>query len=167
MFELLKRRLNGMPGQFRSNVWDPTLIIAQIVCMQSFYYVNLGFWIFILDTIGRFDASVDQIFTQSDLGLYEDSGRTNLIAYALNSLTCALGLWFVVRRTKQCLDFTATVHLFHFIGCWIVSGHVPQTFWWWLTSLVCLTLMTVLGEFLCMRTELKAIPVTMGPKVDL
>lgn len=65
MFELLKRRLNGMPGQFRSNVWDPTLIIAQIVCMQSFYYVNLGFWIFILDTIGRFDASVDQIFTQS------------------------------------------------------------------------------------------------------
>lgn len=27
--------------------------------------------------------------------------------------------------------------------------------------------MTVLGEFLCMRSEIKAIPVGLGPKVDL
>ncbi len=54
-----------MPGQFRSNLWDPLLIIAQIVCMQSFYYVSLGLWILLLDLIGRFDVSLDQIFTQS------------------------------------------------------------------------------------------------------
>ncbi|XP_041376549.1 protein SYS1 homolog [Gigantopelta aegis] len=168
MLGLLRRQLNKqMAGHFRSNVWDPVLILSQIVSMQSIFYIMLGFWIYVLDLIGRFDLSLEQLFSQVDLGLYEDSARTNVIAYTLNSLTCALGLWLVVRKTKQCLDFAATVHLLHFVSCWIYGGHVPQTFWWWLTNIVSMTLMTVLGEFLCMRTELKAIPVGMGPKVDL
>ncbi|KAK7114880.1 hypothetical protein V1264_000862 [Littorina saxatilis] len=155
-----------MGGQFRSNLWDPVLIVAQIIVLQSSFYLCLGLWIFFLDVIGRFDVSLDQMFTQSDLGLYEDSGRTNIIAYALNSLTCAFILWFVVGRTRQCLDFAATVHIGHFIGCIIFTGHVPQTFWWWMTNIICVALMTVLGEYLCMRSEMKAIPL-MGQRVDL
>ncbi|PVD20337.1 hypothetical protein C0Q70_18491 [Pomacea canaliculata] len=153
-------------GHFRSNLWDPVLIVAQICTMQAAFYFCLGIWIFFLDVIGRFDLSLDQMFTQSDLGLYEDSGRTNIIAYSLNSLTCAFIMWYVVGRTKQCLDFAATVHLGHFIGCWVVNGYVPQTFWWWMTNGICVGLMTILGEFLCMRSEMKAIPL-MGQKVDL
>lgn len=155
-----------MGGQFRSSLWDPILIVAQICMMQASFYLCLGIWIFFLDVIGRFDLSLDQMFTQSDLGLYEDSGRTNLIAYSLNCLTCAAILWLVVGRTKQCLDFAATVHIGHFFGCWLVNGYVPQTFWWWMINITCVALMTVLGEYLCMRSDMKAIPL-MGQKVDL
>ena len=79
----------------------------------------------------------------------------------------ALGLWFIVCRTKQCLDFAVTLHLFHFIVCSIYNGHIPNTLSWWILNIVGMTLMTVIGEFLCMRTEMKAIPLSMGPKVDL
>ncbi|ESO87911.1 hypothetical protein LOTGIDRAFT_150746 [Lottia gigantea] len=155
-----------MTGQFRSNVWDPVLIISQIICVQSVFYVSLGFWMVVLDFIGAFDLSVDQMFTMSDLGLGEDSGRANVIAFGLNSLTCSVALLLIVGRTKQCLDFSSTILLFHFIFCWIFNGHIPQTFWWWITNVASLIFTTVLAEYLCMVNELKAIPV-MGPKVDL
>ncbi|KAL5022143.1 hypothetical protein ScPMuIL_001298 [Solemya velum] len=155
-----------MPGQFRSNVWDPLLIIAQIISLQCQFYITLGAWVYILDLIGRFDLSLEQMFTQVDIGFYEDSGRTNLIAFALNSLTSSFGLWVIVRRTRQCLDFAATTHVIHFIVCWIYTGHIPHTLAWWVTNIVCVTLMTVLGEYLCMKSEMKAIPI-IGQKVDL
>ncbi|CAL1532349.1 unnamed protein product [Lymnaea stagnalis] len=167
MLHLMRFPWSSMAGQFRSFQWDPILITAQIIAMVSFWYFSLGMWIFVLDVIGKFDLSVEQIFTQSDLGLYEDSGRTNIIAFAFNSLTVSFIMWSVVGRTKQCLDFTATVHVFHFIFCWIYFGYVPVTFWWWVTNIVCVALTTVTAEFLCMRSEMKAIPVGMGAKVDL
>lgn len=78
----------------------------------------------------------------------------------------ALGLWFIVRRTKLCLDFAFTTHFVHFFFCWIFSGHLPQTLSWWIINIIGIAIMTVVGEFLCMKTEMKAIPL-MGPKTDL
>ncbi len=78
-----------------------------------------------------------------------------------------MALWYVVQRTKLCLDFTCTVHFFHVLVCWAYNGHLGNTLSWWVINTVCVTLMCVSGEFLCMRTELKAIPVNMTPKVDL
>jgi len=167
MLSLMRLPFTNMAGQFRSFQWDPVLIIAQIICMISLWYFSLGMWVFILDVIGRFDLSTEQMFTQADLGLFEDSGRTNIIAYALNSLTVSVIMWGVVGRTKQCLDFTATIHGYHFFACWWAYGYVPVTFWWWVTNVGCVILTTVMAEFLCMRSEMKAIPVGMGPKVDL
>lgn len=168
MLGLVRRKLlNNMHGHFRSSVWDPVLIIAQIICMQSIYYTSAGFWLYFTSYIGNFDRSLDQIFTQSDLSPWEGTGRTNVIGFALNSLTCAFGLRFIVQRTKQCLDFAATVLLIHFICCWSYNGRVPHNVYWWGTNIVSLILMTVIGEFLCLRLEMKAIPVSMGPKVDL
>ena len=79
----------------------------------------------------------------------------------------ALGLWYVVKRTKLCLDFTCTVHFFHLLACWLFNSSFPNTLTWWLVNTVDIVIMTVLGEFLCMRTELKAIPLSMGPRADL
>lgn len=79
----------------------------------------------------------------------------------------AIGLWFFIRRGKQCLDFTITVHFFHMIGCWIYNAHLPVVLSWWLVNVACIALMAVTGEYLCMRTELRAIPVNSGPKSNL
>ena len=78
----------------------------------------------------------------------------------------SLGLWYVVQRTKQCLDFTCTVHFFHLVFCWYYNGFVPTFLSWWVINILCIAIMCVSGEFLCMRTELRAIPVSMS-KVDL
>ena len=61
----------------------------------------------------------------------------------------------------QCLDFAATAHLIHLIVCTIYAGF-PTSLTWWLLNLACMALMSVIGEFICMRTELKAIPVSVA-----
>ena len=61
----------------------------------------------------------------------------------------------------QCLDFAATAHLIHLIFCTIYAGF-PKAWSWWLLNLACMALMSVIGEFICMRTELKAIPVSVA-----
>ncbi|XP_045193074.1 protein SYS1 homolog [Mercenaria mercenaria] len=165
---LLRGRFGRMVGTFRSNVWDPVLIISQIISLQCQFIVTLGVWVYILNFICGYDTTIDQLFKQADKGLFtEGPGKANTIAYALNCLTSALGLWFIVGRTKQCLDFAITMHFIQFIICWIYNGHIPHTVSWWILNLCGVTLMTVLAEFLCMRTEIKAIPLGMGPKVDL
>lgn len=79
----------------------------------------------------------------------------------------SLALWYFVQRTKLCLDFTVTAHLIHLILCWSYSGSFPSTLSWWLLSIIDVTIMCVCGEFLCMRTEMKSIPLSMGAKADL
>ena len=52
-----------MPGQFRSYVWDPVLIIGQILSMQSAFYLGLGLWIVVVDYILASHRSLDQVFS--------------------------------------------------------------------------------------------------------
>lgn len=54
-------------GHFRSNVWDPVLIVAQILSMQSLFYTSLGLWISLVDSdlLGGFDKSLDQVFNNA------------------------------------------------------------------------------------------------------
>lgn len=156
-----------MTGNFRSYIWDPVLIVSQIVLMQCIYYSFLGLWLAGVDSLVQTSRSLDQIFSYEALGFATIQGRLSMMAFILNSLTCALGLWFFVRRGKQCLDFTVTVHFFHMIGCWIYNAHLPGALSWWLVNVACMALMAVIGEYLCMRTELRAIPVNSGPKSNL
>lgn len=106
-------------------------------------------------------------FNSRKFNLIAQSLCTELNAYISGSLVSALGLWLFIRRGKQCLDFTVTVHFFHMIGCWIYNSHLPAALSWWLVNVACIALMAVIGEYLCMRTELRAIPVNSGPKSNL
>lgn len=51
-----------MAGQFRSYVWDPLLILSQIVLMQTVYYGSLGLWLALVDALVRSSPSLDQMF---------------------------------------------------------------------------------------------------------
>jgi len=157
-------------GGFRSSVWDPWLLISQIFTIQSVFYLTFGSWVAIMDYIGGSNNSLDQLFGYDALQVKKFHGRLIMIAYVLNALTGALGLWYVVKRTKPCLDFAATVHFFHLLACWIYNSHFPTSLSWWLSNVISIIIMTVLGEFLCMRTEMQAIPLggaLRGPKADL
>ena len=60
---------------------------------------------------------------------------------------------------SQCLDFAVTVFVVHLVVCLCYAGF-PHSWAWWLTNLVSVAIMAVLGEYLCMRSELAAIPVS-------
>uniref|UniRef100_A0A7N5ZR03 Protein SYS1 homolog n=1 Tax=Anabas testudineus TaxID=64144 RepID=A0A7N5ZR03_ANATE len=141
-----------MASHFRSYIWDPILIVSQIVLMQCIYYSFLGLWLAGVDSLVQTSRSLDQIFS------YE------VIGFATVQVTfLCISKW----NSKQCLDFTVTVHFFHMIGCWIYNAHLPAALSWWLVNVACIALMAVIGEYLCMRTELRAIPVNSGPKSNL
>ncbi|NWX18386.1 SYS1 protein, partial [Glaucidium brasilianum] len=101
------------------------------------------------------------------LGFSTPPGRLSMMAFILNALTCALALLYFIRRGKQCLDFTVTVHFFHLLGCWIYNSHFPSTLTWWLVHIVCTALMAAIGEYLCMRIELREIPLNSAPKSNV
>jgi len=144
------------------------MIVAQMATLQSLYYVSLGLWIFVFDIIQGSPRSLDQIFMYQNLLATQMQGKFLIASFLFNSLTCSLALWYVVQRTKLCLDFTCTVHFFHLLGCWYYNNYTfGHTITWWFINIVCMTIMCVSGEFLCMRTELRAIPVSMTPKADL
>ena len=49
-------------GQFRSSVWDPILLIFQMICMQCIFYFGLGFWVFLVDIITSNPLNLNQLF---------------------------------------------------------------------------------------------------------
>lgn len=135
--------------------------------MQAVFYVGLGIWVASLDLFTGHHRSLDSLFKYQELQVKEVHGRTVMAAFILNALTSSLGLWKVVQRTKQCLDFTVTAHVIHLCASWWYNGHLPSQPSVWLLNLVTITLMCVLGEYLCMRTEMQHIPVLGSSKVDL
>ncbi|XP_037085906.1 protein SYS1 homolog [Pollicipes pollicipes] len=156
-----------MGGHFRYTKWDPVLIISQIVCLQALYYVTLGVCLVFLNMLTGGLLSLDSIFNFEVLNLSEGHGRVVAIAFVLNAGFSALSLWWVVQRTKLCLDFSCTTLGYHLLFCWLHGGRAPSSAAWWLVQLACLSLACVCGEFLCMRTELAAIPVNLGGRADL
>lgn len=49
-------------ASFRSNVFDPVLVVSQIVAMQCCFYVSMGFWLVLANAVAGISYSVDQFF---------------------------------------------------------------------------------------------------------
>ncbi|KAM9681842.1 protein SYS1 homolog isoform 3-T3 [Dama dama] len=77
----------GMAGQFRSYVWDPLLILSQIVLMQTVYYGSLGLWLALVDGLVHSSPSLDQVFDAEILGFSTPPGRLSTMSFVLNALT--------------------------------------------------------------------------------
>lgn len=52
-----------MASHFRSYIWDPVLIVSQIILMQCIYYSFLGLWLAGVDGLVQTNRSLDQIFS--------------------------------------------------------------------------------------------------------
>ncbi|EFA07645.2 protein SYS1 homolog [Tribolium castaneum] len=159
--------MKKLSGSFRYTQWDPWLLIAQIISVQCIIYVSLGLILTVLGVIVGDTRSLDHIFEYHEIQVRDFGGRMVIAAFVLNAFVGAVTLWYVVERTKQCMDFSCTWHFFHLLICWWYNGNFPTTFSWWALNVACATLMCVCAEFLCLRTELKAIPLSLGPKTDL
>lgn len=67
--------MSKLTGQFRSTQWDPLLIIAQIIALQSVYYVCLGLWLAAVNLLAGTSRSLEHIFRYqvSFLAVFKDA----------------------------------------------------------------------------------------------
>uniref|UniRef100_A0A7S0V3X6 Protein SYS1 homolog n=1 Tax=Polytomella parva TaxID=51329 RepID=A0A7S0V3X6_9CHLO len=140
------------------NVWDPILIISQIVALQAVFYLISG--LLQLVSLGRYipQLSISYIFDYRHLSFTSMLGWMEIIVNLATALLGAVFMARIVERAKKCLDFGMTCYFIHFICCWHYRGF-PKSAAWWMTNIVGMTLMVLLGEWLCVRREMQDIPI--------
>jgi hypothetical protein len=132
--------------------------------MQCIFYASLGFFLFFFGYLLNETILLDHFFSYQEIALTTKLGLVTTISFLLTAIISALFLVLVVERAKKCLDFSATVHIFHLLGC-IFYGGFPTLWLWWLLQGVSLLIMTVLGEYMCWQRELREIPLRRVPNI--
>lgn len=142
-------------------VFDPLLIIAQIVVLQCLWYISLGCLLWLL--LGPYVAhlTLHHFFDWRWFSFRTFTGWMVIIAHTFNALAAAAYLMLVVERAKKCLDFAATLYLIHSVICFSCSGF-SRSFAWWLTVATGLAITAVLSEWLCLQREMRDIVVGSG-----
>ncbi|XP_043726055.1 protein SYS1 homolog [Telopea speciosissima] len=140
-------------------VWDPWLIVSQIVCLQCLYYITLGLFMSILVGTRVSRMSLIYFFDYSTLTTSTITGWCVIASFLLTALAGAFYVFYLVERAKKCLDFSATLYIVHLFIC-IIYGGWPSSITWWVVSGTGIAVMALLGEWLCIRRELREIPIT-------
>ncbi|KAK9229153.1 hypothetical protein WN944_022110 [Citrus x changshan-huyou] len=143
---------------YGSVVWDPWLIVAQIVCLQCFYYLTLGVFVSIFVGTRVSHMSLVYFFDFATVTASTVTGWCVIASILLTSVAGAGYMFHLIERAKKCLDFSATVYIIHLFIC-IVYGGWPSSITWWVVNGTGLALMALLGEYLCIRRELREIPI--------
>ena len=68
----------------------------------------------------------------------------------------------LIQRAKLILDFSVTLHVYHLLFTTYYSGHIPTSFLWWTLNVTTCTIMTLGGEWACMRKEMEPIALEHG-----
>jgi len=143
------------PG-FRTTVWDPTLIVGQILCIQSSFYSSESLLMLLWATASTYKPSLDHFFTLQTI-------KPMTVIQLISVLMSAGMISIIVGRARQCLDFTCTLHFIHLIITCFYNSAIPSQLTWWLLQLVSVSLCTLLSEYLCMRWETMEIPIRIPP----
>ncbi|XP_075510512.1 uncharacterized protein LOC142546595 [Primulina tabacum] len=139
--------------------WDPWLIVAQIVCLQSLHYLTLGIFLSILVGTRVSRMSLVYFFDYATVDASTVTGWCIISSILLSSIAGAGFSLYLVERAKKCLDFSATVYITHLFIC-ILYGGWPSSMTWWVVNITSLAIMALLSEYLCMRRELREIPIS-------
>ncbi|KAI8467903.1 MAG: integral membrane protein S linking to the trans Golgi network-domain-containing protein [Monoraphidium minutum] len=144
---------------YGANVWDPVLIVAQIISVQCLFYIVLGALQFVI--IGpRFGhLTIAYIFNYQTMHLGTHIGRLVAVTHAANAVVAATHLMWIVERAKKCLDFASTCYIWHLVFCACYGGF-PTSLTWWGVNVGAFIVMSLGGEWLCVRRELQDIPLT-------
>ncbi|KAG0173121.1 hypothetical protein DFQ28_009626 [Apophysomyces sp. BC1034] len=147
---------------FRTSVWDPILIIAQIISFQSLYYIVLSLLLLVAFALGGTEFTLDSILGDQEIRTDTVSGWALGFIWLVNALLCIPLIVLIVQRAKLVLDFVLTLHVIHFICVWIHNNQCPTAGAWWIVQIVNVAVMTLGGEWAAMRREMK--PILMANK---
>lgn len=138
--------------------WDPWLIVAQIVCLQCLYYLTLGLFLSMLVGARVSRISLVYVFDYATVTATTVTGWCVIASFLLTALAGSVYLLYLIERAKKCLDFSATIYIIHLFIC-IIYGGWPSSITWWVVNSTGIAVMALLGEYLCIRRELREIPI--------
>ncbi|XP_078169077.1 structural molecules protein [Carex rostrata] len=140
-------------------VWDPWLILAQIVCLQCMYYLTVGLFMSVLVGTRVEHMSLVYFFDFSTLTISTVTGCFVIVSFLLSSIVGAGYMLYVIERAMKCFDHSATLYIIHLFICLIYGGW-PVSLTWWVVNLIGLASMSLLGEWICIKREQREIPLT-------
>ncbi|GMY34239.1 protein SYS1 homolog [Fagus crenata] len=140
-------------------VWDPWLIVAQILCLQCLYYLTLGVFLTFLVGTRVSRMSLVYFFDYAAVTTSTVTAWCVIASFLLSSFAGAGYMLHLIERAKKCLDFSATVYIVHPFIC-IIFGGWPTSLTWWAVNGTGIAVMALQGEYLCIRRELREIPFT-------
>ncbi|KAE9616146.1 hypothetical protein Lalb_Chr04g0262641 [Lupinus albus] len=139
-------------------VWDPCLIVGQIVCLQCLYYITLGMFLSLLVGTRVSRMSLVYFFDYVTITASTITGWCVIASFLLTSLAGVVYMLYLIERAKKCLDFSATLYIIHIFIC-IVYGGWPSSITWWIVNGTGIAVMALLGEYLCIKRERREIPI--------
>ncbi|CAN6931424.1 unnamed protein product [Brassica oleracea] len=138
-------------------VWDPWLIVGQIICLQCSFYLSLGVFMILFLGLRVPRLSLVYFFDYATLTTSTVTGWCVIASFLFTSLAGAVYMIFVVERARKCLDFSATLYIIHLYLC-ILNGGWPSSMAWWVVNGTGLAVMALLAEYLCIKREQREIP---------
>ncbi|CAO3567254.1 unnamed protein product [Mortierella alpina] len=147
-------------SSFRATQWDPVLILSQIVCLQSIWYVSVATIIYIVSGFSGADITLDAILNYREIRADNAQGMLLGLAWLLNSAVGVVLLLKIVARARLVLDFSLTLLLYHVFMTTLYSDHVPTSFLWWALNGTTCGIMIFGGEYVCMQQEME--PILLG-----
>ncbi|KAK8551214.1 hypothetical protein V6N12_039867 [Hibiscus sabdariffa] len=138
-------------------VWDPWLIVAQIVCLQCLYYLTLGVFLSFLVGTHVSRMSLVYFFDFATLTSSTLVGWCVIASFLFSAIAGAGYMIYLIERAKKCLDFSATLYIIHLFIC-LMYGGWPSSVTWWVVNGTGVAVMALLGEYLCIKRERKEIP---------
>ncbi|KAG0360616.1 hypothetical protein BG005_010313 [Podila minutissima] len=147
-------------SSFRATQWDPVLILSQIVCLQSLWYLSISIIVYTLFRFAGAELSLDAILNYHEIRADNAQGMLLGFAWLLNSIVGVYLLLKIVARARLVLDFSLTLLVYHVLMVTYYSGHVPSSFLWWALNGTTAGVMIFGGEYVCMQLEME--PIILG-----
>mmetsp|Transcript_68867 Transcript_68867/g.164300 ORF Transcript_68867/g.164300 Transcript_68867/m.164300 type:complete len:163 (+) Transcript_68867:348-836(+) len=147
---------NGFYGR---EAFDAQTILAQMLVMQTLFYLLLGLACSIVDVVFGVPLSLDQMLSSKAMGnMSTRLAWATIFSIALSALFNVFALRIVVERARKCLDFGATIYILHLFVCCLHAGF-PSHWEWWAVNLGAMVFSIVLGEYVCARREMREITI--------
>jgi len=133
---------------FRYYVFDPPLIIAQIIALQALYYFALGLLVYAVSFVNGAPVSLALLFSAK-------AARSWWTYFSFTSASVVAGglIGWLVSRAKQSMDFASTLQIIHFTFTCIYDGALPRYSSWWVLSVICVIIITTVGEYVSMNID--------------
>lgn len=138
---------------FYTSVFDPQLIVYQIIVLQCIYYIITSLLLLLSHLLFRTPVILAILLNST----YTHTHTYTTVIVAILTAPCiSIALLLSVGRSKKCLDHVCTIHIIHILLCTTVY-HIPTEYEWWITQILAGAISTLLGEYLCYQREIQSI----------
>ena len=138
------------------DAWDPRLICAQIAVVQCVHYLTWGGLYALCHLVFGTRLHLDLFFAWETVTVTDAPGWMVVVNSLIVAALGAATLLVVVERAKKCFDFAFTTYFLHWLVTLFYSGF-PSSWSWWVVTSLCIVIMSVGGEQLCMKIEMSEI----------